>query len=86
MGVTFIASTSQVLWRVLESYALDPAPLFRNAGLDPQRWTEPDARFGNAELDAAWKLAESQVAYRNQELRRWSAEMTRWLEERPKKD
>jgi AraC-like DNA-binding protein len=57
MGVTFIASTSQVLWRVLESYALDPAPLFRNAGLDPQRWNEPDARFGNAELDAAWTAA-----------------------------
>jgi DNA repair exonuclease SbcCD ATPase subunit len=39
-----------------------------------------------AELNAAWKLAESQIAYRNQELRRWSAEMTRMLEERPKKE
>ena len=47
-----------------------------------------DARLvrHRAELEAAWKLAESQVAYRNQELRRWSAEMTRLLEERPKKD
>ena len=57
MGFTFIASTSQVLWRVLDSYGVDPAPLFRQAGLDPQRWEEPDARFDNAKLDAAWVAA-----------------------------
>ena len=59
----------------------------RNHQVDEQFRTD-DARLARhrAELDAAWKLAESQVAYRNQELRRWSAEMTRLLEERPKKD
>ena len=59
----------------------------RNQQVDEQ-FRADDARLvrHRAELEAAWKLAESQVAYRNQELRRWSAEMTRWLEERPKKD
>ena len=38
-----------------------------------------------AELDAAWKLLESQVNYQVQETRRWSGEMNRLLEDRPKK-
>jgi chromosome segregation ATPase len=64
-------------------------------GEQAKRDQQVDEKFRNdharlarhrAELDAAWKLVESQLAYRNQELRRWSAEMTRLLEERPKKD
>jgi hypothetical protein len=39
-----------------------------------------------AELDAAWKLIESQISYQTQETRRWVGEMTRLLEERPKKE
>jgi AraC-like DNA-binding protein len=54
MSVTVIASTSQVLWRVIESYGLDPAPVFKDAGLDPRRWSEKDARFDDEHLDAAW--------------------------------
>ena len=38
-----------------------------------------------AEIDAAWKLLESQVNYQVQETRRWSGEMNRLLEDRPKK-
>jgi chromosome segregation ATPase len=37
------------------------------------------------EIDAAWKFLESQVNYQIQETRRWSGEMNRILEERPKK-
>ena len=50
----FIASTSQVLWRILESKGVDPAPVFRNAGLDPRLWNQPGARFSVAALDQAW--------------------------------
>jgi hypothetical protein len=39
-----------------------------------------------AELDAAWKFLESQINYQIQETRRWSGEMTRLIEERPKKE
>jgi AraC-like DNA-binding protein len=54
MTVSFIASTSQVLWRILDARGIDPAPVFRGAGLDPRRWNEPDARFPDAALDRAW--------------------------------
>jgi chromosome segregation ATPase len=37
------------------------------------------------EIDAAWKFLESQVNYQIQETRRWSGEMNRILEDRPKK-
>jgi hypothetical protein len=52
-------------------------------------------KFGNVEarlaqhrteIDAAWKLMESQISYQSQETRRWLGEMTRLLEERPKKE
>jgi chromosome segregation ATPase len=38
------------------------------------------------ELDTAWKLVEAQLSFQTQELRRWSGELTRLLDERPKKD
>ena len=54
---TIIASTSQVLWRIIDSYGIDPAPLFADAGLDTAAWNHPDARFENARLDAVWVRA-----------------------------
>jgi chromosome segregation ATPase len=42
-------------------------------------------RQHRAEIDAAWKFLESQVNYQIQETRRWSGEMNRILEDRPKK-
>lgn len=57
MPVTFIASTSQVLWRILEARGHDPLPVFRDAGLDPARWHEADARFPDAALGRAWAAA-----------------------------
>jgi len=41
----------------LESYDVDPAPLFAAAGLDPALWHEPGARFEDERLDEAWLLA-----------------------------
>lgn len=38
------------------------------------------------EIDATWKFLESQITYQTQESRRWVGEMTRLLEERPKKE
>ena len=57
MGYSTITTTSQVLWRVIESYGLDPAAVFEQAGLDPAKWNEPDARFDDIKLDDAWTLA-----------------------------
>jgi hypothetical protein len=38
------------------------------------------------QLDALWKFLEGQVGYHTQESRRWLGEMTRMLEERPKRE
>jgi hypothetical protein len=37
-------------------------------------------------VDAAWKFVEAMVTYESQEARRWMGEMTRLLEEKPKKE
>jgi chromosome segregation ATPase len=52
-----------------------------------ETFTEVQGRLGQhrVEIDAAWKFLESQVNYQIQETRRWSGEMNRILEERPKK-
>ena len=66
------------------------------------QWGEQDKRNGQvsetfadvqsrlnqhrAEINAAWKFLESQVNYQVQETRRWSGEINRILEERPKKE
>jgi AraC-like DNA-binding protein len=57
MGYSTIATTSQTLWRVIESYGLDPAAVFEQAGLDPAKWNEPGARFDDKRIDDAWLLA-----------------------------
>lgn len=58
---TFISTTSQILWRIVESYGVDPAPIFGQAGLDIRAWEDPESRFENAKLDAAWMLAIEQT-------------------------
>jgi chromosome segregation ATPase len=47
-----------------------------------------EVRLGRhrGELDTAWKLVEAQLAFQTQELRRWSAELSVLLDERPKKE
>jgi hypothetical protein len=40
----------------------------------------------HTQIDATWKFLESRISYETQESRRWLAEMTRLLEERPKKE
>jgi hypothetical protein len=53
-----------------------------------ERFTEVEARLAQhrIEIDAAWKFMEAQITYQTQESRRWAGEMTRLLEQRPKKE
>jgi AraC-like DNA-binding protein len=57
MKYSSIATTSQMQWRLIKSYGIDPAPLFTEAGLDPAKWNEPGARFDEAKLDHLWVIA-----------------------------
>lgn len=57
MTASLISTTSQVLWRILESKGVDPAPVFKEAGLDPDWWNRPYTRFPDNKLDHAWLRA-----------------------------
>jgi len=58
MPYTNLASSSLTVWRALESYGVDPAPLFEQAGLDPQKLYDPNARYLDSRLYKLWCLAE----------------------------
>ncbi|MFN2291562.1 MAG: hypothetical protein ACK2UC_10265 [Anaerolineae bacterium] len=53
-----------------------------------ERFTELEARLSRhrLEIDATWKFLESKINFETQESRRWLGEMTRLLEERPKRE
>lgn len=53
-----------------------------------EQFTDVETRLAQhrAEIDAEWKFFEFQITYQTQESRRWLGEMTRLLEERPRKE
>ena len=53
-----------------------------------QQFTEvlSDLAQNRIQIEAAWKFLESQIGYQVQEARRWQGEMTRLLEDRPKRE
>jgi hypothetical protein len=53
-----------------------------------ERFARVEERLAHhqTQIDAAWKFLESQITYQIQESRRWQGEMTRQLEERPRKE
>lgn len=48
---TILASAAGLLWKVIESYGLDPEPYFRKAHIDPKLINDPHARFSLATID-----------------------------------
>jgi AraC-like DNA-binding protein len=52
-----LASCGLILWKTLESYGLDSHALFVKAGLDPERFRDPDARFSFSAIRNLWKLS-----------------------------
>lgn len=59
MHATALASSHLLLWKAAESYGLDPAALFREAGLDPDKIGDPDARYSE---EASTRLLELTMA------------------------
>ena len=43
-----LATTGQILWRLIEHHGLEPEPLFRAAGIDPQIIHDPRAHIDRA--------------------------------------
>jgi AraC-like DNA-binding protein len=57
MPYTSLASSTLQVWRALESYGVDPAPLFEQAGLDPRKLYDPNARYLETRLNKLWQSA-----------------------------
>ena len=57
MSDSTLSSWALVLWRTLEAYRLAPQDLFRQAGLDPARLDDPNARYPYAHMQRLWRLA-----------------------------
>jgi AraC-like DNA-binding protein len=55
MHATALASSHMLLWKAAESYGLDPAALFREAGLDPEKIKDAEARYDE---EASMRLLE----------------------------
>lgn len=57
MSGTAIATAVRILWRMLERRGIDPTPLFKEAGLDPECLDNPLVRYPWKEARIAWSLA-----------------------------
>lgn len=57
MPYTVLASSALSIWRALESYGIDPAGMFRRAGLDPDKLYDANARYRDAHVYRLWQLA-----------------------------
>ncbi|GMR05996.1 MAG: AraC family transcriptional regulator [Gammaproteobacteria bacterium] len=51
---TALASSAGLLWKVIESYGLDPEPFFRKARIDPRLMNDPQARFSLLAIDTIY--------------------------------
>lgn len=51
---TTLASAAGLLWKVIESYNLDPEPFFRKARIDPRLMNDPQARFSLSAIDSIY--------------------------------
>lgn len=54
MAGTAIATAGRILWRMLERRGIDPAPLYREAGLDPESLDDPLVRYPGNEARLVW--------------------------------
>jgi len=54
---TNIASLVRILWNILESYGIDPEPLFWEMGLNPEVMKQSGGRYRIENLDNLWRKA-----------------------------
>ena len=57
MSGTAIATSVRILWRMLERRGVDPTPLFKEVGLDPEKLSNPRARYPADLMRLAWTRA-----------------------------
>ena len=61
MSGTAIATTGRLLWRMLERRGIDPAPVYKKAGIDPESLNDPLVRISDEASNLVWTLAAESV-------------------------
>lgn len=57
LHATALASSHLMLWKALEAYRLDSRALFEQAGLDPDKVRDSEARYSEAASMRLWRIA-----------------------------
>ena len=57
MYTTNNASLLMGLWNIVESYGIDPVPLFREMNLNPELIKQPGGRYRLDSIDNLWRKA-----------------------------
>ena len=57
MQLTHFAPATNMLWKHIERCGHDPAPLYRQAGINPALLKKSDARINISNVDELWRLA-----------------------------
>ncbi len=57
MQLTSFAPITSLLWKYLESCDIDPVPLYKKAGIDPQLVVNPQARINVHRVEKLWDQA-----------------------------
>lgn len=57
MQLTSFAPVSSLLWKYLEHCDIDPAPLYKRAGIDPEVISNANARINVEHMDSVWSEA-----------------------------
>ena len=57
MQLTSFAPVTSMLWKYLESCDIEPAPLYKKAGIDPELILNPQARVSIECVDKLWEQA-----------------------------
>ena len=61
MSATSLAPLARVLWRLLDEERINPAIVFRQAGLDPRLMDQSRGRYRVDRLIAAWRHADDLI-------------------------
>ncbi len=57
IGTTNMASLLLILWNILESYEIDPEPLFQETSLNPELMKQSGGRYRIDNIDHLWRKA-----------------------------
>lgn len=61
MSLPVLAKSAEIAWSLLESYDMDPAPFFQQAGIDPRTMNDMHSRISHAASDNLWRSIAHEV-------------------------